>query len=654
MNRMLALTLISIVILAGAASAQDEAAGPTQETGARTLPAGQARSMSDLLAAMPAETTSFLALADLGEVAAKTVLFEQKTGLRLPIQDSSVTDMISVKVGVRGGVAERGATGIAYLDPLTYRGRNAVFMVPVAGLEQFLEYNAADEVEDGLYQMTETKEPRFFIHRNGYALFSESLRTCRSIRDGASGIAERLSDEQRQALSRSDLYLHIDMRKTLASRREASDRFRRSMATKVMGDPTLYAYSDMLLTYLGAIDELLNQLDSFDFGVRLGAEDLGLSALCRFAEDGSIYRNLLDMGGSGSPLVGDLPLNLPHISVSGVKVNSDMLKVALVTATDFVIQNSPQASRKVRQDTREALMDAVSEMCDQFTGQFETMTSLPDPASGSTESNVTIMRIKDRDAFNDAVQDFFGTMLKVGDEAGTRVLLKYKPTVEEYRDVKISMIVPEIEFEKKRFKELFEERARQVYGPDGYVYRLAYLKDRAVVCCGSDQTLFKAAIDMALDEKAEAMPKQMDDVRHSLPQMRNVEMYISLPAMLSRSLVLAGPSAGATRKPVVFDEEDLKAMADQGVVGLVVGLDQGRIRLDTGLSYDQLSKAVAFAERFLPPSMPEEPTPEPEVTPGPTPETAPTPVPEPEEEPAPPAGPTPEAPADSAPAAPTS
>ncbi|MBN2581515.1 MAG: hypothetical protein JXL80_00495, partial [Planctomycetes bacterium] len=237
MNRMLALTLISIVILAGAASAQDEAAGPTQETGARTLPAGQARSMSDLLAAMPAETTSFLALADLGEVAAKTVLFEQKTGLRLPIQDSSVTDMISVKVGVRGGVAERGATGIAYLDPLTYRGRNAVFMVPVAGLEQFLEYNAADEVEDGLYQMTETKEPRFFIHRNGYALFSESLRTCRSIRDGASGIAERLSDEQRQALSRSDLYLHIDMRKTLASRREASDRFRRSMATKVMGDP---------------------------------------------------------------------------------------------------------------------------------------------------------------------------------------------------------------------------------------------------------------------------------------------------------------------------------------------------------------------------------------------------------------------------------
>ncbi|HOI54148.1 MAG TPA: hypothetical protein PLP01_02760 [Phycisphaerae bacterium] len=647
MNRMRIWAMGVIVVAAGAVCGQTGPGGPTGETGgAGTPPAGQARSTADLLAAMPDRTTTFLVLADLGDVAAKSVLFEQKTGLRLPIQDSSVTDMISVKVGVRGGVAQRGAMGIAYLDPVAYRGRNAVFMVPVAGLEQFLEYNAADEVEDGLYQMTETRVPRFFIHRNGYALFTESLRTCRDIRDGTSGIAPRLTDEQRQVLGQSDLFVHVDMRRTLESRREASDRFRRSMATKVMGDPTLYAYSDMLLTYLGAIDELLEQLDSFDLGIRLGADDVAVSALCRFAEDGSIYRNLLDMGGSNSSLVGDLPLDLPHVSVSGIQVNPDMLKVALATVTDFIIQNSPQASRKVQPDTREALMDAVSEMADQFTGQFEMMTSLPDPASGATEANVTIMRIKDRDMFNDAAQDFFGTLLKVGDQAGTRVILQYKPAVEEYRGVKISRLEPKIEFEKKRFKELFEERARQVYGPDGYVYRLAYLKDRAIVSAGSDQTLFKAAIDMALDEKAGTPPKQMDDVRHSLPDMRNVEMYLSLPAMLGRSLVLAGPSGGASRKPVVFDEEDRKAISDQGVVGLVLGLDRGRIRLDTGLGYDQLNKAVAFAERFLPPSMPEETTPEP----GPTPEPTPTPVPEPADEatpppagaPAPVPGPTPE------------
>jgi len=640
MKKQIALFLTLMTVLASSARAQQApaAAPPAAPTPDPDAPAPAAapgiRTMADLLSAMPEQTRSFFAIADVGEVAAKAVLFQQRTGLKLPIEDKSISDLIGVKIGIRGGVAERGAAGIAYLDPTDFRGRNTVFAVPVRALEQFLEYNAADEVEKGLYQMTETKEPRFFTHRGGYALFTDSLRTCRVVRDGRQGVADRLTAEQKDALAKADLYLHVDMLRTMASRRETTERFRRSTAAKIMGDPTLYAYSDLLLGYMSAIDTVFEQLESFDVGVRLGVDDFGLSVIFQFTEGGSIYRHLLDMGGSRGSLVSDLPLDSPYISARGINLNPAMIKLASLNVVDFILLNSPQADKKVRPDTRDMLLDAVGKLTGGLTGQISSMTSLPDPDSGAFEANVTVVRVRDVDEFTDAVRDLFGTLLKVSDEIGSRVLFLYKPEQEEYRDVKIAHLEPKIEFTRRRFKQLFEERARKVYGPDGYLYRLAFLKDRMITCSGSDLTLFHAAIDRVLDEKKATPEDRIAEVRQALPRERNIEYFVSLPAMLSRTLLLSGPVGGASRKPIEFDDEDRKFIESQGIVGLSVGLDNGRIRLDTSLGYDQLGQAVKFAKRFLPPIRPEQPTPEPTEEPGPTEEPKPEPK-GPVEEPAP-------------------
>ncbi|NIA21603.1 MAG: hypothetical protein GWP05_06485 [Anaerolineaceae bacterium] len=632
MKKRIALVLTLVVLLAGPAGAQQDPAAPPAAPDAAPTPDPDAppkaatpglRTMADLLSAMPEQTRSFFVVADVGEVAAKAVLFQQRTGLELPIKDKSISDLIRVKIGLRGGVVERGATGIAYLDPVVFSGRNTVFAVPVQGLEQFLEYNAAELVEKGLYQMTETSEPRFFTHRGGYALFTDSLRTCRAVRDGKPGLADRLTAEQKEAIGKSDLYLHVDMLRTMESRRKTTERFRRSTATKIMGDPTLYAYSDILLGYMNAVNSLFEQLESFDVGLRLGADDLGLSVIFQFTEGGSLYRHLLDMGGGRGSLVGDLPLDLPYISARGINLNPDMIQLASLNVVDFLLLNSPQADKKVRPDTRDMLLDATGELTGGLTGQISSMISLPDPASGAYEANLAVLRVKDTDQFNDAVQDFFGTLLKVSDEIGSRVLFLYKPEQEEYREVKIAYLEPKIEFTRRRFKQLFEERARKVYGPDGYRYRLAFLEGRMIVCSGSDLTLFHAAIDRVLDEKKAAPESQIAEARQGLPEVRNIEYYVNLPAMLSRTLLLSGPAGGASRRPIEFNDEDRKFIESQGIVGLAVGLDKGRIRLDASVGYDQLGQAVKFAKRFLPPIRPEAPTPEPTEEPGPTPEPVP-------------------------------
>jgi hypothetical protein len=80
-----------------------------------------------------------------------------------------------------------------------------------------------------------------------------------------------------------------------------------------------------------------------------------------------------------------------------------------------------------------------------------------------------------------------------------------------------------------------------------------------------------------------------------------VEYYTSLPAMLSRVFLLSGTAQGATATGTVhYDAEDRKFIERRLLVGVALGLDGGRIRLDTNLGYESLGKAVAFADRHLP------------------------------------------------------
>ena len=624
------------------------APSPTPEPAAPATPEAPAGTVADLLTVMPAATRTFVAVADVAEVAAKAILFSQRTGLKLPLGDSSIADLIGLKVGARGGLARRGAAGIAYLNPKAFPGRNTVFLVPVQGRDEFVEYNAAREVEAGLYQFTTTAEPRFFSFREGYAVFSDSIRTSRTLRDGSFGLGDTLSEDRVKAAAGSDVYVHVDLYRTLESRADAAETFRTAVSAKVMGDPTLMSYSDLLLGYMTALNETVNQVESVDIGLTFRADDLGLSLFVGFAEDGGIHQGLLSLGGGEGSLVGDLPLGRPVVSAGGARADGEAMRRAAVAVIDFLMMSSPRSRKGVQPQTRDHLMGAVDDLMTQFTGQFAFMSTLPDPESKATDANLLVVGVKDDVKFISAMGGIFGAMLKVSDEVGARVTLQYMPEQETYRDVRIDHVKPRIAFVSQRFERLFGERAEALYGPDGFLYRMALVENRLYVTLGSDLTLFHEAIDNALDDKPPAMSEAILKAQQGLPARRNVEYYASLPALLSRHLILAGPAQGASRGPVEFDDEDRKFIEDQGVVGVALSFEGGRIRTDTRLGYDHLAKAVAFAQRHLPPMIPE-PTPEPteELTEpaGPTPEPTlplePVPGPGPTPEPAPVPGPTP-------------
>ncbi len=564
-----------------------------------TAATGRVLTITDLVAAFPAQTKTFFAVSDVGDVALKMIRFQEKTGIKLPLADDSVSQLIDLKVGVKGGVAQRGAAGVAYLDPEEFKGRNAVYLVPIQGLNEFVDYNGAEVVEKGIFQLPSTTLSRFFMVRGGYALFSDSLRTVKAVKAGEFGAA--LGEEQRKALAGSDVYLHVDMRRPAAARESSADRFKRGAEAKILGEPTLETYSDLLIGYMTAVNEVFEQLEGVDVGLRMGSEAVSATALVRFTAEGGIHRHLLDIPAAYGSLVGDLPLEKPFISAGGLSLRSDMLRLAVVQGLDFVTGNSPQMAEKLAKTTREELLASAGAMLKQMTGEMAFMSALPESAEKGTEANLTVVRLTDSKAFIDARGQLLAGLAKVSGDVGSRVTLAYLPDKETYRDVHIGYLQPRIAHDTKEFEKLFEERAKAVYGPDGFLYRMAIVKDRLYMTVGSDLSLFQAALDLALDGRTAGASAAVEQARAALPPGRNVEYYASLPALLSRVFLLSGTAQGATASGTVhYDAEDRKYIESRSLVGVTLGLDGGRIRLDTNLGYADLGKAVAFAERHLP------------------------------------------------------
>ncbi len=625
-SSVICLMLVSCAWSQGTGEGDDGA--PTPEPAAPAAAPG----VPELLAAMPGATNSFVSFSDVAEVSAKALMFSQRTGISVPIREPALTELLRLRVSARGGLADRGAAGIAYLDPVEFEGRNTVYVLPVQGREPFLEYNAARELEAGLYQIPSAEQPRFFVFEGDYALFTDSVRTTRSVRDGAAGMAGRLSDEQVRAAAGADLYIHLGLAKTLKSRQGAAEAFRMSVARKIMGDPTLEAYSDLLFGYVNGIHAVVSQLDSLDLGVTFGAENLGISVRADFAEKKSIFRYLHGLGGQDGGLDG-LPLDRSFIAAGSASLNPEMLRLIALQAVDFLMQQSPRSKKGVRPQTRDELLGALDDMLAQCTGTLQFMKALPRPDSGAAEAAVTVVNLRDMKAFVDARGALFKVMGTVVGEVGSRASLSYLPGKESYREVKVDHLIPKVRFVRNEQRKLFEKRAKEVYGPDGFLYRMATVEDRLFVTVGSDLSLFHAAIDKALDDGSAEPPEALEAVAAELPETRHVEYYASLPAVVSRSMLMAGPAGGAARGPIHFDEEDRHLLEAQGLVGLAVSLAGGAVQVDTRVGYDQLAAAVSFAERHLPSEEPAGPTPEPREPP--TSEETSPPAGEPTPEPAP-------------------
>jgi len=86
----------------------------------------------------------------------------------------------------------------------------------------------------------------------------------------------------------------------------------------------------------------------------------------------------------------------------------------------------------------------------------------------------------------------------------------------------------------------FRKRLRRLFGPEGLVYRVAVVGNRAVVATGSDLTLMRKVIEQL---KAGGQPEPSPALRrlhtHVSPE-QNIFIATSLPVYLGRSLARGG------------------------------------------------------------------------------------------------------------------
>lgn len=599
--------------------------------------------MTRMLTAMPDDVRSFIAISDLATVAGGTRVFREKTGLTLPLEPEQLNNVLNRQIGLRGGVSDKNPIALISLDPIAYRGRDKVYLVPVQGREEFMEYNPHEEIEDNLYRLTTIEAPRFFTFTGDYACFSESIRTARDLRDARRGIGHKMTAEQHSAMANSHLYLHLNMARTLAGSKAEVDKFRQATMMRVLGDPVLKAYSDLLIGYMTTINEIVAQADMLDLGLKFHEDEVEFSGFASFVNEGAI-RAALKRAGAGKPqLTARLPECGQLISTFSIALEPKIMRSATIGTLGFILQNSPNAKRKLRTETRERLMTAADELLAQMTGQIASMTALADEQSQAAEAKLTIFQVRDITAFVTARDNFFAMVDAAAQELAAPMAFKLQNNQDQYRGIGIDYLRPEFSFADERFAELFRQRIIGHYGPDGYVYRMAVVNDLVIISVGSDIALFKAAIDKALDDKNPKPPAAIAAACDSLPDQAGVMWFGSLPALLANSIHQAGEAAGSSAG-VAFTDDDKQIIRTQGLVGLGLTLTDGNLTASGRVGYEQLSAAVKLATRHLPPMTPPddvttepeptaEPTPEPAAQPGPTAEPEPAAVPQPTAEP---------------------
>lgn len=584
--------------------------------------------MTRMLNAMPDDVRSFIAISDLATVAGGTRMFREKTGFALPLEPEQLSNVLNRQIGLQGGVSDKNPIALISLDPIAYRGRDKVYLVPVQGREEFMEYNPHEEIEENLYRLTTIEAPRFFTFTGDYVYFSESIRTARDLRDARRGIGHKMTAEQHSAMANSHLYLHLNMARTLAGSKAEVDKFRQATMMRVLGDPVLKAYSDLLIGYMTTLNEIVAQADMLDLGLKFHEDEVEFSGFASFVNEGTI-RAALKRAGAGEPkLTARLPECGQLISAFSIALEPKVLRSATIGTLDFILQNSPNAKRKLRTETRERLMDAADELLAQMTGRIATMTALPDEQSQAAEAKLTIFQVRDIKAFATARDNFFAMVDAAAQELAAPMAFKLQNNQDQYRGIGIDYLRPEFSFADDRFAELFRQRIIDHYGPDGYIYRMALVDDLMIISVGSDIALFKAAIDKALDDKNPKPPAAISAACDSLPDKAGITWFGSLPALLANSIHQAGAAAGSSAG-VAFTDDDKQIIRTQGLVGLGLTLTDGNLTASGRVGYEQLSAAVQLANRHLPPMTPPddvttepeptaEPTPEPTEEPGPT------------------------------------
>jgi len=487
------------------------------------------------LAHLPETVVGFFHVPDVAAVERGMLRFAERSGWDLGAGEHPLVDLIGRRTGIRDGLATEGSLCIGFVDPKRYRQRYTIYVLPVADWEVLLESTQGEMMSPGLYALTGTAGPRFVRRRGAYAIVTSSIRTMDAlVGDGSLADALHADTRARAAAGGPLVYVNVHRLKQIYEPEIAS--WFRASSGKVYDQPHALPYADMLVTYMLGIASLIDQIETIEIAPRFEPEGLAADMAIRFVDGGPVaeFLSAQKPGRTAVPVVTDQPV----ASAVTVRVDRQKRTDLAVRATRFFVEMAPRPD-PLPESTKETVEQAVRVFVESL-GETMTFLSAPAEPGMGLEVNVSIYEVVDAEQFGKGITLLVDAWERLADQLNLYLKFRAEPEPEQIAGVPVTVYRPRLRFGIPARHIRFRKRLRRLFGPEGLVYRVALVGDRAVVATGSDLTLLRKVIaQLKADGPPEPSPALRRLYTHVSPD-QNIFIATSLPVYLGRSLARGG------------------------------------------------------------------------------------------------------------------
>ncbi|MFO8014985.1 MAG: hypothetical protein R6X20_16985, partial [Phycisphaerae bacterium] len=206
------------------------------------------------------------------------------------------------------------------------------------------------------------------------------------------------------------------------------------------------------------------------------------------------------------------------------------------------------------------------------------------------EADVSIYDLSDPEQFEEGITLLVDAWERLADQL--RLYLKFRadPEPEQIEGVPITVYRPRLRFGIPAQHIRFQKRLRRLFGPEGLVYRVGVIGNKAVVATGSDQTLLRLVLRQLKSGEAPEPSPPLRRLHTHVSREQNIFISTSLPVYLSRSLARGGTP------------EDRIGTVDPGHerVGVGVRFRGTTAQLSTWWPHEQIRLAKDLVGRLAP------------------------------------------------------
>jgi len=487
------------------------------------------------LAHLPESAVGFFHVPDVAELERGFLRFADRIGWDLGAGEHPLLDLIGRRTGIREGLDPEGSLCIGFVDPKRYRRRYTIYVLPVADWDALLASTRGEMMSPGLYALTGTTGPRFVRRRGAFAIVTSSIRTMDALSEEDS-LADALHPDVRaRAAGGGPLaYVNVHRLKRIYEPEIAS--WFRASSGKVYDQPHALPYADMLVTYMLGIASLIDQIETIAIAPRFEPEGLSADVAIRFAEEGSVaeFLSAQEPGRAAVPLVTDRPV------ASAVTLRLDRKKRSdlAVRATRFFVEMAPRPE-PLPESTKETVERAVRAFVESL-GERMTFLSAPAGPGQGLEASVSVYDLVDGEQFEKGITLLVDAWERLADQLHLYLKFRVDPDPEQVAGVPVSVYRPRLRFGIPARHIRFRKRLRRLFGPEGLVYRVAVVGDKAVVATGSDLTLLRMVIRRLKAGQAPEPSPALRRLHTQVPPQQNIYIAASLPVYLGASLARGG------------------------------------------------------------------------------------------------------------------